>query len=268
MPTSLDIARAAALAGGAVLSARKNDMGAVRSKGSPTDLVTEADISSGIACVTAILAADPLARVVVEEPEVCEALGIAPGELTDSAVWVIDPLDGTTSFVHGFPCYSVSVAFVVEGEPLAGAVYNVALGEMFSAQRGDGATIDGKPLTCSDAEKIAEALLVTGFPYDRGAPLDRQLTVLSAFLRAPVHGIRRDGSAAVDCCHVAAGRADGFWEYALKPWDMAAGAVICREAGALVTDIDGKPWTSASTSILTANPRLHASMLDVIRSAD
>lgn len=108
--------------------------------------------------------------------------------------------------------------------------------------------------------------MVTGFPYDRGAPLDRQLSVLAAFLRSPVHGIRRDGSAANDCCHVAAGRADGFWEYTLKVWDMAAGVIICSEAGATVTDVEGAPWTSRSTSICTANPQLHAQMLDVIGS--
>jgi len=266
VPTPLDIAREAALAGGAVLSARRNDMGAVRSKGSPTDLVTEADIASGVACVSTILSASPSAHIVVEEPEVYDALGISPGRITDPEVWVIDPLDGTTSFVHGFPCYSVSVAFVIEGEPVAGAVYNAAIGELVSAARGEGSTLDGVPARCSDAEKVAEALLVTGFPYDRGGPLDRQLAVLAAFLRAPVHGIRRDGSAAIDCCHVATGRADGFWEYALKPWDMAAGAVICSEAGAVVTDVDGARWNAASTSIVTANARLHPRLLEVIGS--
>ena len=106
-----------------------------------------------------------------------------------------------------------------------------------------------------------------GFPYDRGAPLDTQLTVLAAFLRAPVHGIRRDGSAALDCCHVAGRRADGFWEYYLKPWDTAAGVVILRESGALVTDVDGEPWSIHSDSICCANPKLHAAMRAVIEQA-
>jgi myo-inositol-1(or 4)-monophosphatase len=110
--------------------------------------------------------------------------------------------------------------------------------------------------------------MVTGFPYDRGRPLDVQLAVLAEFLRAPVHGIRRDGSAAVDCCHVASGRCDGFWEYGLKVWDVAAGAIICREAGAVVSDVDGEPWGTASSSICVANPTLHTQMLEVIERAN
>jgi myo-inositol-1(or 4)-monophosphatase len=266
MYSALHIARNSALAGGATLNALREDMGLVRSKGSVTDFVTDADISSGIAVVQRILRMDPNARVLVEEPEVCERLEIESGSLEDSEVWVIDPLDGTTSFLHGFPCYSVSVAFVREGRSIAGAVHNVALGELFSAAEGLGAEREGVHIRCSNASRVQDALLVTGFPYDRGEPLDRQLRVLEAFLRSPVHGIRRDGSAANDCCHVAAGRADGFWEYHLKPWDMAAGAIICAEAGARVTDIDGGEWTVGSQSICVANPVLHEAMLSVIRS--
>ena len=161
----------------------------------------------------------------------------------------------------------MSVACLRDGQPVAGAVYNAALDEMNAAAVGLGATRDGAPLSVSDAPTVRDALLITGFPYDRGAPLDRQLAVLAAFLRAPVHGIRRDGSAAIDCCHVAGARADGFWEYYLKPWDMAAGVVILREAGALVTDVDGAPWTAHSESICCANPALHAEMLAVIGGA-
>ncbi len=267
MHTALEIARRSASAGGAVLLSMRENMGAVRSKSSPTDFVTEADIASGVAVVQEILRLDPTARVLVEEPEVCEQLGIESGSLEDSEVWVVDPLDGTTSFLHGFPCYSVSVGLVRDGRAVAGAVHNVALDELFSAAEGLGAHRDGTAIRCSTARSVSDALVVTGFPYDRGAPLDRQLAVLAAFLRAPVHGIRRDGSAANDCCHVAVGRADGFWEYTLKPWDMAAGAIICAEAGARVTDIDGEPWTSMSASICVANPVLHAQMLAIIREA-
>lgn len=267
MHTILEAARAAALAGGRVLSERGGDLGQVRSKSWSIDFVTEADIASGLATVRELIARFPNANVLVEEPEVCEQLGITPGTIEDDEVWVIDPLDGTTSYVHGFPCYSVAVALLRGGQPVAGAVYNAAIGEMFSAANGLGATRDDTPILCSQAASVRDALLVTGFPYDRGAPLDRQLSVLAAFLRAPVHGIRRDGSAAVDCTHVASGRADGFWEYTLKPWDMAAGVVICREAGAVATDVEGAPWTSASDGICVANPTLHAEMLDVIATA-
>lgn len=267
MYTMLEAARAAALAGGEVLRDRGGELGRVRSKSWSIDFVTEADIASGLAVVRTLVEHIPGARVLVEEPEVCEQLGIEPGTLDDDEVWVVDPLDGTTSYVHGFPCYSVAVALVREGQPVVGAVYNAALGEMFSAAVGLGATRDGSPIACTHARTVRDALLVTGFPYDRGAPLDKQLAVLGAFLRAPVHGMRRDGSAAVDCTHVASGRADGFWEYALKPWDMAAGVVICREAGAATSDVDGRQWNSRSESIVVANPSLHAEMIEVIAAA-
>lgn len=262
---ALSIASAAARAGGEVL--RSRGTGKVRSKGWKTDFVTEADLASGVAVARAILAADPAARILVEEPEVAEMVGFEPGTLDDPEVWVVDPLDGTTSYLHGYPCYSVAVALLHDGQPVAGAVYNVALDEMNAAASGAGATRDGAPLHVAGATDVQAALMITGFPYDRGAPLDKQLAVLAAFLRAPVHGIRRDGSAAIDLCHVAAGRADGFWEYTLLPWDMAAGVLICREAGALVTDIDGREWSSASSSVCVANPVLQPKMLELIAGA-
>ncbi len=267
MQTLLDCAMEAALAGGRELVARRANMGAVRSKGWSTDFVTEADLAAGVAVVRTITERLPDARFVIEEDEVYDMGPATRGSLDDDEVWVIDPLDGTTSFVHGYPTYSVSVACLRKGQPVAGAVYNAALDEMNAAAVGLGARRDAVRLSVSDAPSVNDALLITGFPYDRGAPLDRQLKVLAAFLRAPVHGIRRDGSAAIDCCHVAGSRADGFWEYYLKPWDVSAGVVILREAGALVTDADGAPWTAHSESICCANPTLHAEMLAVIAGA-
>ena len=261
-------ALAGAEAGARVVRERANDVGTVRSKSSATDLVTEVDVAAGVAVVTEILRHDPSARFVVEEDEVYERAGVPRSALDDPEVWVIDPVDGTTSFVHGFPAYSVSVALLRSGTPVAGAVADVPRNSTMVAASGAGATLDGAPARCSSAARLDEALLVTGFPYDRGAPLDRQLAVLAAFLRAPVHGIRRDGSAALDCCHIAAGRADGFWEYGLQPWDTAAGAVICREAGAVVTDMEGRPWsTTPGSGIVVANPALHPLMLDIVRAA-
>lgn len=267
MRDALETAKAAALAGGVVLESMRESMGAVRAKGSSTDFVTEADVASGVAVVRTILERDPAARFVVEEDEVYDLLGAEKGVIGEGDVWVIDPLDGTTSYIHGYPTYSVSVALVRGLDPVAGAVYNAAAGEMNAAALGYGATRDGAPIHVSRAASVRDALVITGFPYDHGQPLDTQLAVLAAFLRYPVHGMRRDGSAAVDCCHVAGGRADGFWEYALRPWDMAAGALICREAGALVTEVSGRPWSAESPNILAANPILHAEMLSVIASA-
>lgn len=264
MQKLLDTAVAAARAGGRVLEARVADMGAVRTKSASSDLVTDTDIASGIAVCRTIAEHLDGARFVCEEDEVYDLAGVTRGNLFDDEVWVVDPLDGTTSFVHAYPCYSVSVACLHGGEPVAGAVYNAALGEMNAGAADLGATRNGAPLRVTDTARVDTALLITGFPYDRTLPLDRALAVLGAFLRNPVHGIRRDGSAAIDCSHVAGARADGFWEFHLKPWDVAAGIVIAREAGAIATDTDGTPWSPTANGIVLANPTLHAEMLEVI----
>lgn len=261
----LDTAVAAAEAGGAVIKARVADMGEVRSKSASSDLVTDTDVASGVAVVRAIAGRIPGARFVCEEEEVYDLAGVTRGGLFDDEVWVVDPLDGTTSFVHAYPCYSVSVACLRGGQPVAGAVYNVPLDEMTCGAQGLGATRDDIPLHVGDADSVDRALLITGFPYDRTLPMDRAIAVLGTFLRNPVHGIRRDGSAAIDCCHVAGARADGFYEFNLKPWDIAAGVAILREAGATVTDTDGTPWTPDSDGICAANPTLHPKMLEVIQ---
>jgi myo-inositol-1(or 4)-monophosphatase len=263
MPELLDLARNAAMTGGAVVAQHRGSVGPVRTKSSSSDLVTDVDVASGVAVVRAIAEVLPSARFVVEEAEVYDLAGVTQGDIHDAEVWVIDPLDGTTSYVHGFPCYSVSVALVRDGKPAVAAVYNVPAGEMFSAQAGAGATLDGSPIQCSAAATIETSLLVTGFPYDRGATLDRQLAIFDRAVRL-VHGIRRDGSAAIDCCHVAAGRADGFWELALKPWDTAAGVLIAAEAGAVVTDLRGAPWTIDTADHLLAGPALHPVLVEFI----
>lgn len=260
----LETATLAARAGGTVIEARVADMGAVRSKSASSDLVTDTDVASGVAVCRAIAECRAGAQFVCEEEEVYELAGVDRGVIDQGEVWVVDPLDGTTSFVHSYPCYSVSVACLRDGQPVAGAVYNAALREMNSAALGLGARRNGVALHTGQAATVDEALMITGFPYDRALPMDRAIAVLTAFLRNPVHGIRRDGSAAIDCCHVAGARADGFWEFHLKPWDVAAGIIIAREAGALVTDVDGSPWTPASDGICCANPTLHAEMLQVI----
>lgn len=257
-------ARTAAAGAGELIASRRRATGDVRSKSSATDLVTATDVDAGVRAVELILSGDPDARFVIEEEEVFGLTGAPRGSLDSGPVWVIDPLDGTTSYVHDFPCFSVSVAYLEDGVPVAGAVHNVPLAQTVSASRGEGADADGSPVACGDADSLGSALLVTGFPYDRGALLDTQLDILKAFLRSPVHGIRRDGSAAVDLCHVALGRADGFWEFGLKPWDMAAGVLICTEAGARVTGIAGEEWSTASTGVIAANPVLHEQMLRVV----
>lgn len=272
MHSELRAAREAARAGADAIVARGRDMGRIRSKDTETDMVTDTDLAAGVAAANAVLAYDSGARFVIEESEVYGLTGATEGSLHDGDTWVIDPLDGTTSFVHDYPTYSVSVALLRDGRPVVGATYNVPADELASAAVGEGAwrqrAGETERIQCTGVSRLAQALLITGFPYDRGALLDHQLDCLKRFLRSPVHGIRRDGSAAVDCCHVAGGRADGFWEFGLKPWDMAAGVVILGEAGARVTGVDGEPWTPESTGIIAANPALHELMSQVIvRSA-
>jgi myo-inositol-1(or 4)-monophosphatase len=263
----LEIAAQAARAGAEVVRERAGRFEKVRTKSSGVDFVTEVDVAAGVAVVSSIAAAVPHTRFVVEEPEVCGLAGVEEGSLGDSEVWVIDPLDGTTSFVHGYPCYSVSVALLRDGQPSAGAVLNAATGELFTAEAGGGAFLSGVPIHCTAAPDIPSALLATGFPYERTTTLDRQLRIFAAIIR-DAHDIRRDGSAAVDCCEAACGRVDGFWEIALRPWDMAAGVCILREAGALVTDTKGSPWTPATADLVAANPALHSRLLEVIAEVE
>lgn len=266
MPSPLELAVAAATAGAEVV--RRADRSAqVRSKSAAIDLVTDADVASGVAVVREILRHDPTARLLVEEPETHRLVSVEPASLDEPEVWVIDPIDGTTSFVHGYPFYSVSVSLMREGQPVVGAVVDVPRHETYAAATGHGSFREGKRVTCTSIASVELALLATGFPYDRARFLDRQLAVLSEVLRRGAHDVRRDGSAALDCCLAASGRVDGFWEFGLKPWDMAAGVVILREAGAAVTDAEGLGWTRESTSIVAANPALHADMLAAIRAA-
>lgn len=266
MEDLLETAAAAACAGGAVLRSMRDGFGPIRTKSSSADLVTDADVAAGVAACRAIAERVEDARFLVEEPDVYRRAGVAMGALGSEDVWVIDPLDGTTSFVHGYPCYSTSVALVRGGQPVVGAVYNAAAGELITAQAGHGAWLDGSRLAVSSAARLEDSLLITGFPYDRGRPFEVQMRVFERVARV-AHGIRRDGSAAVDCCHVAAGRADGFWEFELKPWDLAAGALILREAGAVVTGTDGSPWTADTPGIVAAGPRLHPALLEAVIEA-
>ena len=169
METILDAAIAASEAGGAVLRERSESFGAVRTKSSAFDLVTETDIATGVAVVRTIAQHVEGARFVVEEPEVYALAGVPVGDLMDDEVWVIDPLDGTTSYVHGYPCYSVSVALLRDGEPFAGAVHDAAARQTSWARVGGGAWRDGVRLACSDTLAFNESLMITGFPYDRTA---------------------------------------------------------------------------------------------------
>lgn len=267
LEAALRLAERAARAGGDVIRSRGRDIGSVREKSASVDVVTDVDIASGVEVVRTIVAEIPEARFIVEESEVFDQTEAPLAEDASSGeVWMVDPLDGTTSFFHGYPCYSCSVALLVDGTPVVGAVYDAANDQLFSAAENGGAMREGQAVRCTDVGEMPRALLVTGFPYDRGEPLRRQLPILGKMIET-AHDLRRDGSAAIDCCHVAMGRCDGYWELGLKPWDIAAGVLIAAEAGAVVTDFDGQRWTPAADTIVAANPNLHPTLLRLIAEA-
>ncbi len=176
--------------------------------------------------------------------------------------WVIDPLDGTTNFIHGYPAFSVSIALYDGGETVLGFVYDPLKKELFEAAKGDGAFLNGKKIMVSKAERLEEALLGTGFPFSVHRFIDPYLaTFKELFLES--RGVRRAGSAALDLAHVAAGRLDGFWELYLKPWDMAAGALIVREAGGTVTDFFGGDGYLSAGHIVAAPEPVLEKIVDV-----
>src|SRR5258706_208004 len=178
--------------------------------------------------------------------------------------WVFDPIDGTTNFAHGVPIFCASLALEIDGVGEIGAVYDPNRKELFTAERGQGAWLNGKPLHVSATRTLIDALLVTGFPYDVHVRVDEIVGLFGAFI-GKARAVRRLGSAAIDLCWVAAGRMDGFWETALKPWDLAGGALLLEEAGGRITDLTGGPFLSRAGSVLAANAPLHDSMLAVVR---
>ena len=227
-----------------------------QSKGA-ADFVTVVDRAAEEALAAVIAARHPDATLVGEE-------GSPEGEIARGLVFVADPLDGTTNFLHGFPWYAVSVAACVEGSAVAGAILNVATGELFSATFGGGARRAGAPIHVSSIAEPARALIGTGLPFKHADTFDHTLRVLPRIMQATA-GIRRPGAAALDLADVACGRFDAFWELRLAPWDIAAGLLLIREAGGLATDLGGRDAPVASGPIVAGNPAMHAWLLRQLR---
>lgn len=223
-----------------------------------TDLVTEVDLAVERMFRELIAARFPDHQILAEE--LGGAAAIPPGPC-----WVFDPIDGTTNYAHGVPIFCASLALEIDGVPEVAAVYDPNRKELFTAERGGGAFLNGAPIRVSAARDLVDALLVTGFPYDVRTRIDEIVGLFGAFV-AQARAVRRLGSAAIDLCWVAAGRMDGFWEADLKPWDLAGGALIVAEAGGRVTDIAGGPFTSRGGHVLASNGHLHDAMLEVIRT--
>jgi myo-inositol-1(or 4)-monophosphatase len=178
--------------------------------------------------------------------------------------WVFDPVDGTTNFAHGLPIFCSSLALEIHGQPVAAAVYDPTRRELFTAQRGLGAWLNGEPLRVSSAETLMDALLCTGFPYTVQQKPEELIGLFGHFLSIS-RAVRRLGSAAIDLCYVAAGRLDGFWEQRLSPWDISAGALIVQEAGGVTTTVAGEAFNSRLGNIVASNGRIHDQMVGAIQ---
>jgi myo-inositol-1(or 4)-monophosphatase len=221
------------------------------------DFVSDVDRASEVAIADVIHARHPDARLVGEE--------LAPelGTLT-GVTFVADPLDGTTNYLHDFPWYAVSVAAVADGDPVAGAILNVTTGELFTATAGGGARRAGQPIAVSQIDEPRRALVGTGFPFKHTDEVEPYLRVMDVVMRE-VAGLRRPGSAALDLADVACGRFDAFWELRLAPWDVAAGILLVREAGGVVTDLHGAPARVAHGAVVAGNPAMHAWLFEKVR---
>lgn len=224
------------------------------------DLVTAADLAVERAFRDLISGRFPDHGVLGEEA----AAGEQP---VDSRYrWIIDPVDGTTNFAHGLAFFCVSIALEIDGRIEIGVVFDPIADELFTAERGLGARLNGVPLHVSRSTEIVDAVLCTGFPYTIREERRRQLHVFAAFLEE-ARAVRRLGSAALDLCYVACGRLDGYWEEKIQPWDIAAGSLIVQEAGGAVSGLEGEPFDAFAGHLLATNGRLHEPMLAVVRDA-
>lgn len=222
------------------------------------NLVTEADLASEALIIERIKSYYPRHAILAEESG--EAV-VAGGD--SQWKWVIDPLDGTTNFAHGYPCFCVTLALEHDGDIVIGVTFDPTRDELFAAERGHGASLNGRKIKVSATEDLGESLIVTGFPYDfkERENFARHLTDFLLYSR----GVRRDGSAAIDMAYVACGRFDGFWEEGLNPWDVAAGKLLIEEAGGWVTDYRGGALSIYTPPICASNGLIHKQMIDVLR---
>ncbi len=231
------------------------------------DFVTRADREAEEAIVSLVRHRYPGHDVLAEEStELGDPASVRARFDEAEYLWVIDPLDGTTNFLHGYPAFAASVAVAHRGRLVAGAVVDGFHGTEWLAWEGGGAWRDGEAIRVSTIDRLDRALIGTGFPFKATRLLPEYLAQFDAVLRRTT-GIRRAGAAALDLCHLADGRFDGFWELWLAPWDIAAGTLIAREAGAIVTSIDGSPDVRAAGAMVGGNPAIHPQLVDLLREA-
>lgn len=247
-----------ALAAGRLLRSRLKHHNKVDFKGA-FNLVTEADYTSEALILQEIAEKFPNHSFLSEET------GEKQGD--PQYLWVIDPLDGTTNFAHGFPIFAVSIALVIEDEAVLGVVYDPNQDELFVAEKGRGAFLNEEPLHISEVSDLSQALLATGFPYTVRETPGRLFQYFEAFY-LKCQGVRRCGAAALDLAYLASGRLDGFWEAGLAPWDTAAASLLVSEAGGVSTRFGGKPFDRSVPEIIAGNPSIHSEMLKVMEDVD
>jgi myo-inositol-1(or 4)-monophosphatase len=253
----LAVATEAVLRAGRIQRERYASGVAVEYKGE-IDLVTDVDRSCELAILETIRSRYPDHDIVTEETDL--------GRTGSRHVWFVDPLDGTVNFAHSYPFFCASVALAVDGEIVTGAVFDPLRDELFSAERGSGAHLNGRRLKVTTATELIQSLLITGFPYDLHQKLDERLRLFYRVMGV-ARAVRRDGSAALDLCYVASGRADGFWEEILKPWDMHAGRLIVEEAGGKVTRLDGSPLGLGPDGVVATNGHIQEALVLALREA-
>ncbi len=246
---------------GRILLERQGRALQVSNKGD-IDLVTEGDLAAEKLIIERIRSYYPRHAILAEESGASEGALSAAGK--SESKWIIDPLDGTTNYAHGYPCFCVSIAVERAGKIEVGVIYNPMLDEMFAAERGQGATLNDRTIRVSDIEDLNSAMLCTGFPYDVRERPDFARHFTNFTMRA--QAVRRDGSAALDLANVACGRFDGFWEDGLNPWDIAAGVLLIEEAGGLVTDFNSGPLDIYTPKVLASNGLVHQAMMRVLEN--
>lgn len=250
------VAIASARAAGKIQRERSGSVGEIRYKGQ-IDPVTEIDL----------LCEEEIIRRIKETFPGHDILAEESGESVTSGSknkWIIDPLDGTVNYAHGYPCYCVSIALEHEGDVVLGVIYNHVLDELFAAEKGKGATLNGKPISVSPITNLRKSLLVTGFAYDVGHSDNDNLDHFGNFIKQ-CQAVRRPGSAALDLVYTAMGRFEGFWELKLNSWDVAAGFLIMQEAGGQVTKLDGNPLSVYDREILASNGLVHDEMVEILK---
>ena len=255
-PVFLATAVEIVLRAGAIQLERQASGFRVEKKGA-IDLVTEVDLECERMCRAVVAERFPGHAVLAEE-------GTGPSTGPSRWRWVFDPLDGTTNYAHGLPIYCSSLGLEIDGRVEVGAIFDPTRQELFTAERGEGAFVNGRPLAVSTTPALVDALLVTGFPYDVHQHAEDLVGMFGAFL-GQGRAVRRLGSAALDLCYVAAGRFEGFWERHLKPWDVTAGALIVEESGGRISGMDGSPFDPEAGHLVASNGRVHDAMLAVIR---